>query len=382
MNEYNLMTIPGRFIEARTEIGMTQVKLSELSGISRVTISNLEKGLLLSPKMDTVVNIAWVLHKPVDFFYTAKQNSFEPTTDPSFRSLHRKTKLHNDQTEIVIDRYLDFLDILYKYIEPRFCDISTDMYYDKPPLALSNYEIEAFASKVREYWNLTRGPIFNLCTIFENHGLFCHQSKLPDDVDSVNQSFRPKSSSNELAIIIVNSDSSYFRQRFDLAHELGHYVLHHYLSKDEYAQNLAVYEQQANRFAAAFLMPNEEFVKSITNISLSGLKALKEKWRVSMSALIYRMAELSVISDMQKQSLFINLSKRGWRKKEPLDEIFETEKPYYLCNAYSFLLQSKVLTAKEIIERTGLYREDIVDFIGNYEWFFQDIPKNNFTLKI
>lgn len=372
--------IPGRFVEARIELGMTHVKLSELSGVSRPTITALEKGLLLSPRIDTVAKIAWALHKPVDFFYTQKQDNFEPTTVSSFRSLKGKTKTHNKQAEIVIERYLEFLDILYEYIEPRFCDIPLELYCTDP-LTLSDVEIESSAAAIRDHWKMSDGPIINLCVIFENHGIFCHQHNLPAEIDSINRSFRPKDDSREVPIIAVNASSSYFRQRFDLAHELGHIVLHHFLSEEEYIKNLDVYEQQANRFASAFLMPYASFSDGIPGFSMSSIRYMKEKWRVSMAAIIYRLAEVYRISASFKQSLFVTLSKRGWRKKEPLDDAVKPEEPYYLPNAYSFLLQSKAITAKNIEDMTGLFREDIIEYIGNREWFYGNIPDNDYALK-
>ena len=157
--------------------------------------------------------------------------------------------------------------------------------------------------------------------------------------------------------------------------------MHHNLTDDEYIKHINIYEYQANRFAAAFLMPSEEFSKHIFDISLNGIRVLKDKWKVSMSAIIYRMAELYIISEAQKQTLFINLSKRGWKKKEPLDDLYEAESPYYLKCAYDFLLHSKKITANEIIEYTGLFKEEIVEYIGNKEFFFNNSPNLQYLLK-
>ena len=60
-------------------------------------------------------------------------------------------------------------------------------------------------------------------------------------------------------------DTSPLRDNFTIAHELGHYFLHY---KEEYGKIIyARYgnsseEIQANRFAAAFLMPREQFLKA------------------------------------------------------------------------------------------------------------------------
>lgn len=103
------------------------------------------------------------------------------------------------------------------------------------------------------------------------------------------------------------------RQRFTLAHELGHLVLH---TRRRFVPDP---EDEANRFAGAFLVPREraeEFVS--TDITLRDLARLKASWGVSIQALIMRCGQLGLIDPARKTSLFKQLSARGWRKDEPV----------------------------------------------------------------
>ncbi|MHB1787075.1 MAG: ImmA/IrrE family metallo-endopeptidase [Acidimicrobiales bacterium] len=103
------------------------------------------------------------------------------------------------------------------------------------------------------------------------------------------------------------------RQRFTLAHELGHLVLH---TRRRFVPDP---EDEANRFAGAFLIPRdraEEFVS--TDVTLRDLAQLKATWGVSIQALIMRCSQLGLIDPARKASLFKQLSARGWRKTEPV----------------------------------------------------------------
>jgi Zn-dependent peptidase ImmA (M78 family)/DNA-binding XRE family transcriptional regulator len=114
-------------------------------------------------------------------------------------------------------------------------------------------------------------------------------------------------------IITLYRTSAGDRLRWSLAHELGHIVLHRRMPKEEDA------EFQANKFASSFLLPRRAFLESLQgNITLTSLADLKRYWRVSMQAMIMRAASLGAIDERRKRSLFVQLSRRGWRTREPI----------------------------------------------------------------
>jgi Zn-dependent peptidase ImmA (M78 family) len=106
----------------------------------------------------------------------------------------------------------------------------------------------------------------------------------------------------------------YFRQRFTLAHELGHLVLHRsligegvdddtkYRSTDTtfYNSNIDIdHERQANSFAASLLMPEDLLLKEIEGHEAAGrrpsLHDLYVKFQVSASAMTWRIQHLRLI---------------------------------------------------------------------------------------
>lgn len=93
----------------------------------------------------------------------------------------------------------------------------------------------------------------------------------------------------ETSNIYVNKDDSPNRQRFTIAHELGHYILHKDYVKDEEKYSVllrvplkdrdyAPEEQEANCFAASLLVPNEllKKYKDIPNTIKASIFAVSE----------------------------------------------------------------------------------------------------------
>ncbi|MFE0691868.1 ImmA/IrrE family metallo-endopeptidase [Streptomyces xiamenensis] len=103
------------------------------------------------------------------------------------------------------------------------------------------------------------------------------------------------------------------RDRFTLAHELGHMVLH------TFRPRAGDPEQEANRFAAALRAPRDRAKETITDrLTLNGYARLKATWGVSIQALIMRGATVGNIDESRKRSLFVQLTQRGWRREEPV----------------------------------------------------------------
>jgi len=94
-------------------------------------------------------------------------------------------------------------------------------------------------------------------------------------------------------------------------------------------------ESQAHRFAAAFLLPAAEFVRDFVSPTLDSLMHLKRKWRVSIAMMIKRCETLNLVSDPRR--LWIALSRRQWRTREPFDDELQPEQPRLLYRAIDLL---------------------------------------------
>lgn len=112
------------------------------------------------------------------------------------------------------------------------------------------------------------------------------------------------------------------RQRFTVAHELGHLSLHADTRPPETADDARRIEAQAHRFAGAFLTPRYALLEDLEaqggRVTLTTLSQLKSNWGVAIKMLVVRLKQLGVIGDEQSTSLYKQISKRGWNTGEPV----------------------------------------------------------------
>ena len=97
-------------------------------------------------------------------------------------------------------------------------------------------------------------------------------------------------------IIYLNSEDSYTRQNFTIAHELAHYFLEHdpneaqvYYRKSFYMTHKPPQEAEADQFAAELLMPTA-FIQANRQKSI---EELASKFQVSKQAMRYRIDTLN-----------------------------------------------------------------------------------------
>ena len=119
----------------------------------------------------------------------------------------------------------------------------------------------------------------------------------------------------------------------------------------------------------AVIDPRDSFGKDIASYptDLKYYQFLKNKWKVSIQAMIYRTHQLGIMSDNQYQYLMRQVSKNGWRLKEPGDSPYSLNENIFQ-GAIDLLIEQNVLTAKEILElfkKNGvtLYSEDIEELL-------------------
>lgn len=121
-------------------------------------------------------------------------------------------------------------------------------------------------------------------------------------------------------------------------------------------------EKEADFFAGAFLMPAESFLKDISSISLEAFLYLKKKWKVSMASIIKRCQQLEVITDNQASYLWRQMAFRGYKTREPFDDILIPEKPYMLKQALELIVDNNVISVYDICNLFNLTEKDIENY--------------------
>lgn len=155
--------------------------------------------------------------------------------------------------------------------------------------------------------------------------------------------------------ILISHIQTAYRARWTLAHELGHICLGHEFS----ALDPKTADLQANEFASSLLIPEEAFQNDLLGgVSISAFSHLKSRYGVSIAALVRRAYDLKIIDGTRYESLLVQISRKGWRKMEPGDELAEFEEPILFRQLVDRRF-GKDTDSFKIAEQTG-YPEDVV----------------------
>jgi Zn-dependent peptidase ImmA (M78 family) len=115
-------------------------------------------------------------------------------------------------------------------------------------------------------------------------------------------------------IIVLNPTVSNDRSRLNAAHELGHVLLG---DCDAEGAESKASEQRAFEFASHFLLPNGQLKSAFVGQSMVRLVQFKERFGISLAAMVYRAEKLKFITKPTAKELWIEFARRGWRTNEP-----------------------------------------------------------------
>jgi len=365
---------------ARMWRNLSATQLADLTGFSRQTISMLENGKLMNPEFATVQKLSEKLEFPVTFFLEeTKINLNESTT--YFRSLLTTNKKYRVEQEEKIKFIAIIYNMLSEYLEFEKVNL---------PQIPTNATPQEAANILREYWGLGNRPIENIVYLAESNGLIVTDFETATgDVDA----FSHKITSDDMETYLIGyskNKRTAARIHFDVAHEIGHILLHNWredlecIDKEEFKE----IELQAHAFASAFLLPEDEFRKDVSPYAtnLAYYTELKKTWKVSIAAMIRRAKDLDIIAADDYSRLMRNMQKQGIRKIEPLDDELVTAEPSLLRQAIKILFDQKVFTPNEFLEELSreygltLYPKDIETLLGLKKGTFEE--KENLKMVI
>ena len=301
---------PAMIILAREARGLSQTRLAELADLSQAHVSKVEAGLVpASHKLTSA--IATTVKMPENFFvqtdlvlgagiseFFHRKRQAVPTKILS--QIHAQTNILRMHVERLLHS-VNLPECRIPLLNVDDCGSATEA-----------------AAAVRAILNVPAGPIPNIARVVEDAGgLVIPMGFRSDGVDAISRwvpGLPP--------LFFVNKSAPVDRYRMSVTHELGHMVLHRVLEPD--------LESEANEFAAEFLMPVAEIKNHLYGLTLEQLARLKPYWRVSMAALLKRATDLGCITPAAARYLWMNLSKRGYRKREPAELDLTPEPPAML----------------------------------------------------
>lgn len=297
-----------RLLQARKASGLSLRGLSEKIGISHAAIKKYEDGLA-KPSSDILLKLAKALDVRTEYFFRPDIIQDLGTINYRKHSTLPKKQLNaiNQKIFELIERRIELENLFPQASKNNFSAKISNF----PNVIRNDLDIEKAAESVRESWKLGFDPVFDLIDTFEMQGIRVFTVDIGN-----NDKFNGLCSEilNKPFIVISNNWPG-DRQRFTLAHELGHILFSNRLEPgfDE--------EKACNQFAGAFLFPKEPLLNKLGNkrsfIEIKELALLKEEFGLSMRGLIIRAKSLEIINQYYFSDIMKIFSKQGWNKKEP-----------------------------------------------------------------
>lgn len=275
-------------------------------------------------------------------FFSLPINAAVSEADCHFRKLYttpRTAMAHAAARGTLLEQLATALDKRVKLPRVDFPDLGR---------AKSVAEIEEKALRLREHWGLgTDAPIANVTRSLERAGaLVIDFGDLSDKVDALSISRRRP------IVVRSRAKTAAVRLRFDLAHECGHLVMHQGMVTGDNET-----EDEAHRFAGAFLFPAKAFVREFPrskSLDWAELFGLKNRWRVSVRAIIRRAYDLGLIDAARYRTGNIHLSKTGQTKAERYDDVIVPEQPEILRAALKALAARDLNSYNSMLIEVGL----------------------------
>ncbi len=302
----------GERIKLRRQIlRITLRGLAEQIGVSHTTVDKYEKNILV-PDSQSLIKLSKTLQIPIASLLRPENQQIQ-LNHMAFRTwkmLKRDEKQINAETKEWLERYLHIENLTGR-----------QRVFERPdgfPRAVSSFEeAEEAARDLRAAWDLGTDPIENLTYLLEDKGI-----KI-GIISGIRQFDALFTEYDGHWVIVVKENLPRARQRFSIAHELGHCLLEVEGGLDE--------EKAMHRFAGAFLVPREKVLFELDGtrhkFSIKELLILKEKYGLSMGAWLHRATDLGIITPENYLGIRKFFMKKGWNRKEPDDDHAKGEKP-------------------------------------------------------
>lgn len=306
-----------RLHQARKASGLSLRALAEDVGVSAMAISKYERAQSV-PSSEVLLALANALGVRTEYFFRTTSVNLE-------RIEHRNRhvwKLPKSAEKKVLADVSDQLErwLALDEVTPAPWSIPFSLPDDLPAVVDELAAIESIAIQVRRHWDLGLNPIPDLIDTLELRGLKIFTTKFDDP------RFEGMSAmAGDHRIIVVGRKWSGDRQRFTLAHELGHIVL------DDRLVPRIDKERAADRFAGAFIVPSEKVIEALGSqrraLEYPELYLLKHEFGLSMGGWSYRALDLGITNKTAHKAFWTDFAGKGWKEKEP-GEQYPPESPW------------------------------------------------------
>lgn len=347
---------PARLEQALAARSFSAVELAARVGVTSTTISRWRNGAQL-PSGEVLFRLADELRVTAEWLTRPPQLAL---TRPNFRGSVAQMKADRALLGARVAWLAELASMMETYVD--YPEVNLPRFKYTRPSEIGDQEIEAAAAACRAAWGLKEGPVSDVVLLLENAGVIVAREETGtariEGLSAWGANGRPY-------VLLCADKCNGFRSRFDAAHELGHLVLHSHFSAPTDAAAHKLVEDQAHRFAGAFLLPAKGFCPEVSvPVSLQGLLLLKKRWGVSVAAMIMRLRGLGVVGGNDYLRLIKLRSAKWGNKQEPLDDEREPEQPRLLHRTARLLHDSGVITMDALSDFAGVSKVDLESMLG------------------
>lgn len=391
------MFIGGNLTNLRIMHGYSRKQLSDMLNITEQAVWQYENNYT-SPKMTIVNDLKSIFNVKSKYFYKRDvlNRYFEPKNIPVMNIAYRSKVMNVISKTQAEAKHIEFLDSFVNYLTAKLT------YPTQKIIQLRNKvidylntdnedrktQINKVALLARQELGLRNDTNDNLMFLIEKSGVFIFEKAIGDEIDA----YSLWTNQDRPYIIIGNLKRSAVRRNFDIAHELGHLLLHYRveftsLDRKEHKE----IENEANQFAGAFLLPEDSFLDDMQTVfhvtNPDAYIDLKKKWKTSLQVLGYRAANLGVLDPKSHRNFYAALHRKGYLRREPLDETIPLQKPQKTRSIIDLVAKKGMIDIRQMIENDWMaeisffHRITGIDlnFFNQYLFVKQDFGLVNVT---
>lgn len=340
--------------------GYSRKRLSEMLDVTEQAVWQYENSYT-SPKMQIVNELKRIFNVKSKYFYTKDMlaRHITPANVDVMNIAYRSKVLNVISKTQAEAKHVEYLDTFVNYITAKVSlpTLKIIRLRDEVIKYLNHSDddrstqINKVAQLARKRLGLAQSTNDDLLFLVEKSGVFVFEKAIGEEIDAYSLWTR----NDRPYIILGNMKRSAVRRNFDIAHELGHLLLHYRL---EFAnldrKEHKIIENEADTFAGAFLLPEDEFALDMKYVAYitnpDAYLDLKKKWKTSLQVLGYRAAQLGIIEPKDHRNFYAAMHRKGYLKIEPLDELIPLQKPMKIKTIIDFVSKKGLVDIRQMID--------------------------------
>ncbi|MBO0423299.1 helix-turn-helix domain-containing protein [Enterococcus plantarum] len=349
--------------------GLSRKELADKLSLSEQAIWQYENQYTV-PKFEVANELKKVFNVKAQFFYTEPfVTNISNVESIAYRAEDREARKKTKMETTFIDFASYFLDKFESKLNlptsplPLLRDESIPLYNRSMETNDRLLQLENIAENARKKLDVQSNS--ELLYKLELSGIYILEKNMGTSIDA----YSTWTSQEKPFIILGNKKKSAVRRNFDLAHELGHLLLHYKIDMDSLTKDEhKIIEKEANDFASFFLLPKEQFLTDFATISKKSNPEsyldLKMKYMVSIGALEYRAYKMGLLTFEENRYFYATLNRKDYKKNEPLDEDIAIIRPGKVRSLLDLIFKNHLFSLNDILNDYYIDRSFLESLFG------------------